>query len=102
MAGFLDGCKQSSRILVPFLDTLIVGKIRDEETAIILKPKGLFTLELFADLHPLLDTLGSISQVVGRGLRKAVIIENVMKTILSKYCITRSSHKMVNIIIINI
>ena len=52
MAGFLDGCKQSSSILVPFLDTLIVGQIRDEETAIILKPKGLFTLELFADLHP--------------------------------------------------
>ena len=52
MAGFLDGCKQSSSILVPFLDTLINGKIRDEETAVILSPKGLFTLELFADLHP--------------------------------------------------
>ena len=51
MAGFLDACKQSSSILVPFLDTLITGNIRDEETAIILSPKGLFTLELFADLH---------------------------------------------------
>ena len=53
MAGFLDGCKQSSSILVLFLDTLIVGKIREEEAAFILSAKGLFTLELFADLHPL-------------------------------------------------
>ena len=52
MAGFLDGCKQSSSILVPFLDTLINGKIRDEETAVILSARGLFCLELFADFHP--------------------------------------------------
>ena len=53
MAGFLDGCKQSSSILVPFLDTLIVGKIREEEAGVILSAKGLYTLELFADLHPI-------------------------------------------------
>ena len=33
MSGFLDGCKQSSSILVPFLDTLIAGQIREEEAA---------------------------------------------------------------------
>lgn len=53
MAGFLDGCKQSSNILVPFLDTLIAGKIRDEERNTVLSAKGLYTLELFADLHPI-------------------------------------------------
>ena len=52
MAGFLDGCKQFSSILVPFIDTLIVGEVREEESAILLTPKGLFTLELFAYLHP--------------------------------------------------
>ena len=51
MAGFLDGCKQSSSILIPFLDTLIAGKIREEEAPHILSAKCLFTLELFADLH---------------------------------------------------
>ena len=50
MAGFLDACKQSSAILVPFLDILIAGKIRKEEAAFILSAKGLFTLELFSDL----------------------------------------------------
>ena len=49
MAGFLDACKQSSAILVPFLNTLIAGKIQ-EEAAFILSPKGLSTLELFSDL----------------------------------------------------
>ena len=51
MAEFLDACKQSSAILIPFLDTLIAGKIREEDTAFILSAKGLFTLELFFDLH---------------------------------------------------
>ena len=51
MAGFLDGCKQSSSILIPFLDTLTAGKTREEEAAYILSAKGVFTLELFADLH---------------------------------------------------
>ena len=41
MAGFLDGCKQSSAILVPFLDTLIAGKIQEEEAAFIVSAKGL-------------------------------------------------------------
>ena len=44
MAGFLDACKQSSAILVLFLDILIAGKIREEEVAFILPAKGLFTL----------------------------------------------------------
>ena len=52
MAGFLNACKQSSAILVPFLNTLLAGKIRGEEEALfILSAKGLFTLELFSDLH---------------------------------------------------
>ena len=50
MAGFLDACKHSSAILVPFLDTLITGKIQ-EAAAFILSGKGLFTLELFSDPH---------------------------------------------------
>ena len=42
MAGFLDGCKQSSAILVPFLDTLIAGKIQEEEEAVfVVSAKGL-------------------------------------------------------------
>ena len=41
MAGFLDGCKQSSAILVPFLDTLIAGKIQEEEAAFIISAEGL-------------------------------------------------------------
>ena len=53
MSGFLDGCKQASSILVPFLDTIIAGNIRQEEAAYILSPKGLFVLQLFADLHPI-------------------------------------------------
>ena len=53
MAGFLDGCKQSSSISVPFLGTLIAGQIRKEEPAFILCAKGLYTLELFADLNPI-------------------------------------------------
>ena len=51
MAGFRDACKQSSSILVPFLDTLIAGNIRKEVSAYMLSAKGLYTLELFADLH---------------------------------------------------
>ena len=52
MAGFLDACKQASSILVPFLDTLIAGNTRKDESAYLLSAKGLFTLELFSDLHP--------------------------------------------------
>lgn len=43
--------KQSSAILVPFLDTLIARKIQEEGTGIILSVKGLFALELFSNLH---------------------------------------------------
>ena len=53
MAGFINACKQASAILVPFRDTLIAGNIREEEAAVILSAKGLFTLELFSDLHPI-------------------------------------------------
>ena len=41
MAGFLDACIQASNIIVPFLDTLIVGKIRPDETKYIASPKGI-------------------------------------------------------------
>ena len=51
MAGFLNACKQSSAILVPFLDTLITEKVREEDAALFLSAKGLFTLGLFSDLH---------------------------------------------------
>ena len=51
MAGSLDAGKQSSAILITFLDTLIAGKIQEEDTAFTLSAKGLFTLELFSDLH---------------------------------------------------
>ena len=51
LAGFLDACVQSSRIIVPFLDTLVNQKIREDETKLIASPKGVFLLQLFADLH---------------------------------------------------
>ena len=54
MLGFVDICNQGSSILVPFIDTRIGGKIREEERVILLSPEGLFTLELFADLHSVL------------------------------------------------
>ena len=53
MGGFLDGCKQCSAILVPFMDTLVTGNIRSEETLFLLSPMGIFLLQLMADLHPL-------------------------------------------------
>lgn len=40
MSGFLDGCSQASGIIVPFIDTLVSGKIRVDETAYITSPKG--------------------------------------------------------------
>ena len=49
MTRFLDACKQSSAILLPFRDILIAGKIREEDAAFILSAKGLF--KLFSDLH---------------------------------------------------
>lgn len=53
MAGFLDGYKQLSNILVLFLDKLIAGNIWGEDAAYIVSAKGPFILELFADLHPI-------------------------------------------------
>ena len=52
MAGFLDGCLQSSNVLVPLMDTLVSGGIRSEETAFLLSPRGMFLLQLMADIHP--------------------------------------------------
>jgi hypothetical protein len=40
MGGFLDACRQSSRIVIPFLDTLVTAKIRPDETAYLMSPKG--------------------------------------------------------------
>ena len=53
MGGFLDGCKQCSDILVPFMDMLVTGNIRSEETLSLLSPMGIFLIQLIADLHPL-------------------------------------------------
>ena len=52
MPGFLDACVQSSRIIVPFLDTLVNHKIWQHETKFIASPKGVYLLQLFSDLHP--------------------------------------------------
>ena len=52
-SGFLDACIQASSIVVPFLDTLVTAEIRDEESKYILSPKGIYLLQLFADLHPI-------------------------------------------------
>ena len=51
MGEFLDGCKQCSDILVPFMDTLVTGNIRSEETLFLLSPMGIFLLQLMADLY---------------------------------------------------
>ena len=40
MARFLKACLQASDIIVPFLDTVIDGNIRLEETSYIVSPKG--------------------------------------------------------------
>lgn len=40
MSGFLDACRQTSKIIIAFLDTLVGGKIRKDETAYLLSPKG--------------------------------------------------------------
>ena len=53
MAGFLDACIQLSKIIVPFLDTIIAGNIRPDETKYLASPKGLYLLQLFADIHPI-------------------------------------------------
>ena len=40
MAGFLDACMQASKIIVPFLDTIISSSIRPDETKYNASPKG--------------------------------------------------------------
>ena len=51
MAGFMDACVQASEILIPFLDTLVAGNIRPDETKFIASPKGVYLIQLFADLQ---------------------------------------------------
>ena len=41
MAGFLDACNQASGIKIPFLDTMVTGAIRPNETAYLAKPKDM-------------------------------------------------------------
>ena len=40
MAGFLDTFVQASKIMVPFLDTIISNDIRPDKTKYITSPKG--------------------------------------------------------------
>ena len=51
MAGFTDACVQASEILIPFLDTPVAGNIRPDETKFIASPKGVYLIQLFADLQ---------------------------------------------------
>ena len=51
MAGFMDACSQASQIIVPFLDTIATGSIRNKETKFVASPKGVYLLQLFTDLH---------------------------------------------------
>ena len=53
MGGFLDGCKKCSNILASFMDTLVTGNIRTEETLFLLSPMGIFLLQLMSDLSPI-------------------------------------------------
>ena len=53
MAGFLDACLQSSKVIVPLLDTIITMKIRPDETSFIGSAKGVYMLQVFTDLHKL-------------------------------------------------
>ena len=40
MAGFLDACGIASYIIISFIDTLIAGHIRPDETKFLASPKG--------------------------------------------------------------
>ena len=51
MADFMYACVQASEILIPFLDTLVAGNIRPDETKFIASPKGVYLIQLSADLH---------------------------------------------------
>ena len=52
MVGFLDACIQPSSIIVPFLDAIVTGNIREEEMMFRATPKGVFLFQHFADQHP--------------------------------------------------
>ena len=52
MAGFLDACIQAFSIIVPFLDTIVTGNIREEEMMFVASPKRVFLLQIYTDLHP--------------------------------------------------
>ena len=56
MAGFLNACKQSSAILVPFLDTLITEKVREEDAALFLSAKGSSHWDYFLTYTQFLQT----------------------------------------------
>ena len=47
----MDACVQASKILIPFLDTLVAGNIRPDETKFIASPMGVHLIQLFADLQ---------------------------------------------------
>ena len=51
MVGFMDACSRASQIIVSFLDTIVTGGIRNEETNFVASSKGLYLLKLFIDLH---------------------------------------------------
>ena len=51
MAGFMDACVQASEILIPFLDTLVAGNTKPDETKFIASPKAVYLVQLFADLQ---------------------------------------------------
>ena len=52
MAGFLDACTKASSIILPFLEILVTGQIREDETKYLAIPTGIYLLQLLADLHP--------------------------------------------------
>ena len=40
MAGILDACVRASKIILPFLDTIVTCSIRPEETRVVANPEG--------------------------------------------------------------
>ena len=40
MAGFLDACQKASNIIIAFIDTLITGNIRPDETRFLASSQG--------------------------------------------------------------
>ena len=68
MGGFLDGCKKFSAILKSFMDTLVTGNIRTEETLFLLSPMGIFLLQLMSDLSPVFVDKYSLTVVTSYSL----------------------------------